>query len=182
MKKFIFSSFAIMAMLFVAGSATAQKIGYISSEDLLPYMPEAKKADSALKEYESYLSLQGDEYAKEYYRLDSIFGADSAKWTPNIKQVKKEGLVKAFQTVQTWNQQAQQMYQQKQQEVIQPLQKKAFEAIQLVAKEAGYTYVLDKTAMIVAPPADDLAPLVRKKLGIKDPAPRPSPAAMPGKN
>jgi outer membrane protein len=178
MKKFILSFFAVAGLLMTSTVVSAQKIGYISSDDILPYMPEARKADSALKEYEGALSIQGDEYAKEYYRLDSIYAADSAKWSQAVKQVKKENLIKAFQQVQAWNQEAQQRYQAKQQELIQPLQKKAYDAIQAVAKEAGYAYVFDKTAMIVAPPSDDMAPLVRKKLGIKEPAPA-KPAAAP---
>lgn len=171
MKKTLLSLFVTVALVMCASLASAQKIGYISSDDILQYMPEAKKADSALKEFEAALSFQGDDYAKEYYRLDSIFAKDSGTWTPAVKEVKKSKLVEAFQKVQSWNQEAQQLYQRKQQEVIQPLQKKAFDAVQIVAKEAGYTYVLDKSVMIVAPPADDLAPLVRKKLGIKEPAP-----------
>lgn len=178
MKKFILSLFAVAGLLMTSTVVSAQKIGYISSDDILPYMPEARKADSSLKEYEAALASQGDEYAKEYYRQDSIYAADSAKWSPAVKQVKKENLVKAFQQVQAWNQEAQQRYQAKQQELIQPLQKKAYDAIQAVAKETGYTYVFDKSTMIVAPPSDDMAPLVRKKLGIKEPAPA-KPAAAP---
>jgi outer membrane protein len=36
-----------------------------------------------------------------------------------------------------------------------------------VAKENGYNYVLAKEQLLVSPPADDLLPLVKKKLGIK---------------
>ncbi|MBL0145205.1 MAG: OmpH family outer membrane protein [Chitinophagaceae bacterium] len=45
------------------------------------------------------------------------------------------------------------------------------DAIKAVAKEAGYAYVLDVNSLIVAPPADDIIGLVKKKLNIKDPAP-----------
>jgi outer membrane protein len=181
MKKFILFLFVAAGLMMTSTVAMAQKIGYISSEDVIPFMPEAKKADSALKEYEAFLNLQGDEYAKEYYRLDSIFAADSAKWSPAVKQVKKDALIKAFTTVQQWNQTAQQMYQQEQQKQIAPLQKKAYDAIQAVAKEAAYTYVLDKSVIIVAPPGDDLSPLVKKKLGIKETA-APAGGIAPKKN
>ena len=36
-----------------------------------------------------------------------------------------------------------------------------------VAKENGYTYVFPREALLVMPPGDDLASLVRKKLNIK---------------
>ena len=48
-----------------------------------------------------------------------------------------------------------------------PIQKKAIEAIQTVAKENGYAYVISKDQLLVSPPADDILPLVKKKLGLK---------------
>ena len=35
-----------------------------------------------------------------------------------------------------------------------------------VAKENGYSYIIDASALIVSPPGDDILPLVKKKLGI----------------
>ncbi len=42
-------------------------------------------------------------------------------------------------------------------------------AVTAVAKEKGYTYVLDATSqiMVVAPDADDLTAAVKLKLGVK---------------
>jgi outer membrane protein len=52
------------------------------------------------------------------------------------------------------------------------------EAIKNVAKEKGYSYVLDEStnSLLVAPPGDDLLAAVKAKLGIKDPAPAAKPA------
>ncbi len=57
----------------------------------------------------------------------------------------------------------------KQGELLQPVYNKIVTTIQAVAKENGYTYVYTKEALIVAPPGDDLLPLVAKKLNIKLP-------------
>jgi outer membrane protein len=67
----------------------------------------------------------------------------------------------------------QQMLNEKQQVLLKPIHDKALDIINTVAKENGYTYILDASALIVSPPADDILPLVKKKLGIKD-TPRPS--------
>jgi outer membrane protein len=77
--------------------------------------------------------------------------------------------------VQGWNQTMQQLMQQKTQELLAPIRSKAFETIKTVAKESGYAYVLDAQAILVGPPGEDILPLVKKKLGIKD-APAPAPA------
>jgi outer membrane protein len=48
-------------------------------------------------------------------------------------------------------------------------------AVQSVAKENGYSYILDINAVIVGPPGDNIMILVKNKLGIKEtPAPRPN--------
>jgi outer membrane protein len=64
----------------------------------------------------------------------------------------------------------QQQLQQRQQELLGPINKKAYDAVQAIAKENGYGYVFEKEALLVAPPGDDILPLVAKKLNIKLPA------------
>ena len=56
------------------------------------------------------------------------------------------------------------------QEKIAPVRTKALDAIKTVAKEKGYTYVIDEasSSLLVMPPGDDLLPAVKTKLGIKD--------------
>jgi outer membrane protein len=93
-----------------------------------------------------------------------------------MKEIKKNELISLYQRVQNWNQQAQEMYQQEAQKKIAPIKTKALETIRAVAKESGYAYILDNNAVIVGPPGDDILPLVKKKLGIKD-----APAAAPKK-
>jgi outer membrane protein len=105
---------------------------------------------------------------REYMEKDSLLQSkDTLKYTKAQLELKKREISDMVIKLQGWNQQAQQLYQQKQQELIQPIQKKAVEAVQAVAKENGYAYVLTKEALLSSPPADDLLPLVKKKLGIK---------------
>ncbi len=54
--------------------------------------------------------------------------------------------------------------------------RKLQDAIEAVAKEHGYTYIMPKEALIVMPPADDIGPLVIKKLGLKQPSTTTTPA------
>jgi outer membrane protein len=59
--------------------------------------------------------------------------------------------------------------QNKQGQLYQPIYRKISDAINAVAKEKGYTYIFTAEALIVAPPTDDILPLVAAKLGIKLP-------------
>ena len=87
--------------------------------------------------------------------------------TSSVKEVKRKALQQQLQDLQGEDQRIQQELQKKQEELSTPIQKKAIDAVQAVAKESGYTYVLPKEAVIVGPPADDILPLVKKKLGLK---------------
>lgn len=159
-------------LAFSTFAASAQnKIGYISTEDLISDMPEAEKADAELKEYQTALAQQGQDMMKELNAKDSIFVKDSVKLSPTMKEIKRNELIALYQKVQNWNQQAQDLYQQEAQKKIAPLRVKALDAIKAVAKENNYTYIFDMNSIIVAPPGDDVLHLVKKKLGIKETAP-----------
>jgi len=167
---------ATVMTLTIFGASAQQKIGYISTDELISVMPEAEKADSELKEYQTSLAQQGQDMMTELNNKDSLFVKDSAKLSPSMKEIKKNELISLYQRVQNWNQQAQEMYQQEAQKKIAPIKTKALETIRAVAKESGYAYILDNNAVIVGPSGDDILPLVKKKLGIKE-----APAAAPKK-
>ena len=60
-----------------------------------------------------------------------------------------------------------------------PVAQKANALITDVAKTAGYTYVFRKEALLVYPEADDLFPLVKKKLGPTAVTPPAKPGTVP---
>jgi outer membrane protein len=92
------------------------------------------------------------------------------------KDLKRNDMIALYQKVQGWQQTSQQKIGEKQQELLGPIQRKAIENIRAVAKENGYNYIFEAGTLLVSPPADDILPLVKKKLGIKD-APPAKPAA-----
>ena len=86
-----------------------------------------------------------------------------------MKKQHRQDLESIAYQVQNWQAISQNMMQGKQEELLAPVYRKVIETINTVAKENGYTYVYNKEALVVAPPADDLLPLVAKKLNIKLP-------------
>lgn len=174
MKKLIVAGVMAFGIL----SASAQtKIGYIDTDMLIGEMPEAAKVDAELKAYQEALGMQGQDLGKEADAKAAQFLKDSATLTASMKEIKRNEIIELYQKVQNWNQIAQEKYNQKAQEKIGPVRNKAFEAIKAVAKERNYTYVLDAATnvLLVSPPGDDLLPLVKAKLGIKDVTPVPVP-------
>lgn len=171
MKKILTIVAVVMGLMMAGNSAYAQaggKIGYISLQELIPSMPEYKKADTALNDYQNALGQNFEDMKREYYEKDSsLQSKDTLKLTKAQLEIKRREVSELLVKLQGWQQQAQQLYQQKQQELIAPIQKKAIEAVNAVAKEHGYSYVLSKEALLVSPPAEDMLPLVKAKLGIK---------------
>lgn len=178
-KSIIIAALTLTTGIFASAQKTENKIGYISTDELIASMPEAEKADADLKEYQASLAQQGQDMMKELNDKDSLFVRDSAKLSPSMKEIKKNELISLYQRVQNWNQQAQEMYQTEAQKKLAPIKSKAMEAIKAVAKENGYAYVIDITSLIVAPPGDDLLPKVKQKLGIKEAEAAPVPKKKP---
>jgi len=162
----------------LTGTAFSQtKIGYISTEELIGSMPEAEKANTELQEYQAALQQQQASYYKELNELDSLFARDSAKMSKATKELKRNDMIALYQKLQGWQQTSQQMIQEKQGALLGPIQKKAIENIKAVAKENGYTHIFEAGTLLVSPPSDDILPLVKKKMGIKDPVPAAKPGA-----
>jgi len=148
------------------------KIGYISLQELISAMPEYKKAQTDMQEYQKALVQQGTDYQQAFLeKQKAATSADTIKWTPAMKEIKKKELNELYiKWTNFVNQEAQQMMNQHEQELLAPIQEKAVTTSQAVAKENGYAYILPKEQLISFPAADDILPLVYKKLGITPPA------------
>lgn len=170
LKKAMVAMAAVMGLV-AAGTTKTQaqtKIGYINIGDIITAMPEYKKADSSLADYQNALAQNYDDMKRELNEQDSLLSSkDTAKYTKAQLDIKRKNLTDLYLKVQGYQQTAQQLLQQKQQELITPIQHKAMDTIQTVARENGYTWVISKDALFVSPTGDDLLPLVKKKLGLK---------------
>jgi outer membrane protein len=163
----------VVALLVVAGfSASAQKTGYINLDQVVALMPEVRKIDSSLQRFQAdSLNPQFAYMVSEYNRKDSIAnGKDSLKTPATVRAQMRQELEGLAYQIQNWQGIVQQEMQAKQNELLQPIYMKAVNALNAVAKESGYGYVYNQEALLVAPPADNLLPLVAKKLNLKLPA------------
>ncbi|HET9055265.1 MAG TPA: OmpH family outer membrane protein [Chitinophagaceae bacterium] len=157
----------VALVVFTSSTLNAQtKFGYVSVDEILSIMPEIKKVQNDLASFDSSLQINYAETIKEYLSKDSAFRKDSAKFSPAVRQAKQADLDKLSNDLQNFQQNYQNLVTEKRNQLMQPVIEKAVNAIREVAKANGYAYVLSKEALISYPEADDLAPLVKKKLGI----------------
>jgi outer membrane protein len=149
----------------------AQKTGYISVEQAVSIMPEIGRIDTSLQRFQTdSLNTEFASLIQEYNYKDSLLTkTDTTKIPAAVKRQHRQDLESIAYQVQNWQQISQNVMQSKQQELLEPVYRRLMATIQTVAKENGYTYVYNKEALLVAPPGDDLLPLVARKLNIKLP-------------
>ena len=162
---------AVAAFILLTGSfAKAQtKIGYINFQGLITQMPEAKTIKSQLDLYSKQFTDQLAVMNNELQSKGKDYQAQNATMTDAIRTAKQTELQDLQKRMQDYNNTAQQKYEEKTNELSKPLIDKARTAITAVAKEKGYTYVLDssQTTLIVSPESDDMMVAVKAKLGLQ---------------
>jgi len=169
MKK-VFLILIITGLVATGYSQQKVKFGHLNSNDLLDAMPDKAQAQKTLQDYskqlEDQLVAMQDELEKKY----NEYLEKKDTFTDLIKKSKEEELTSLQQRIQTFQASAQQDLQKKEQELLKPIIDKAKKAIEDVSKENGYTYIFDTgtgTLLYYPKDADDILPLVKKKLGIK---------------
>jgi outer membrane protein len=170
MKKLLKVVLVAGCMLLIGGFAKAQtKIGYINFNQLIDQMPQMKTVQASAQAYQKQFVdvLQGMQ--TELTTKGQAYDAGRATMTDAIRAQKETELQDLNKRMQDYNTTAQQKVQEKYNELAKPVVDQAKAAINAVAKEKGYTYVLDTTQgePIVAPPTDDLMASVKLKLGLK---------------
>lgn len=160
-----------------------QKIGYINSEELILSMPEAKKADADISAYAKTFQEQLTTMQKELETKYKAYEAGAKTMSEAMLDVKQKELQDLQGRIQSTQQSAEEKVAAKRQELLKPITEKADKAIQDVAKEKGYTYILDAStgALVFATPTDNILKDVKNKLGIKDVAPASNPGGTRSK-
>ncbi|MBK7690973.1 MAG: OmpH family outer membrane protein [Bacteroidetes bacterium] len=160
-----------------------QKIGYINSEELILSMPEAKKADADISAYAKTFQDQLTTMQKELETKYKAYEAGAKTMSEAMLDVKQKELQDLQGRIQSTQQSAEEKVAAKRQELLKPITEKADKAIQDVAKEKGYTYILDAStgALVFATPTDNILKDVKSKLGIKDVAPASNPGGTRSK-
>ena len=158
-------------ILVMAGTAAAQKTGYIRVDDVVRLMPETAKLQASIEAFQKdSLQPRFNYTLAEFQRKDSLVnGKDSLKTPAAARAKMREEMQQDMYELQNWQQLSSQLIQNKQEQLLEPIYAKAITAIQQVAKENNYSYVYTKDALLVAPESDDLLPLVAKKLNLTIP-------------
>tara|TARA_R110001592_G_scaffold72390_2_gene221095 strand:+ start:65347 stop:65856 length:510 start_codon:yes stop_codon:yes gene_type:complete len=165
----------LLALALFVGTASIavaqQKIGHINADELLQLMPETKKAQTELETYGRQLEKDLTDMETELQNKIDSFRANEKMMTTLARETKTKELQELQMRIQEYSQRAQQDLQQKQVELLTPVIERATTAVQEVAKENGFSYILDsspsKAVVVFAENGEDIMPMVKAKLAIQ---------------
>src|ERR1700761_7850715 len=108
MKKIVTVLVVVMGLVMAGNSVKAQaiKIAYVSLQELIPTMPEYKKADTAMNDFQTALGQNYDDMRREFNEQDSLLNSkDTIKYTKAQLELKKKNLGDLYGKLQQWPQQ-----------------------------------------------------------------------------
>jgi len=173
MKKLILT-LCVIAALGWSTTSMAQlkvvKIGYINSLELMSFMPEVKDADASLEklasDYDAQLQKMGNEYNAK------IMSYQEKKQKNQITEIEEEVVIKEISSLEEriagFQETAQKRVSEKKEELYKPIMKKAEDAINAVAKQKGYTLIMDLSygEILYHEETDEIIQDVCKHLGV----------------
>lgn len=178
MKKLILSIFAF-TFSFSLLAQSGLKIGHVNSQELLQAMPESDSAQMKLERTAKELQGQLESMQVELNNKYQDYVSKKDTYSELIRQTKETELQEMQQRIQQFQQTAEQDMQKQRTDIFKPVLDKANKAISDVAKENGFTYILDLSVGTVIYHADnsfDILPLVKQKLGLDKAIAVPVPA------
>ncbi|MCD8540838.1 MAG: OmpH family outer membrane protein [Leadbetterella sp.] len=173
--KLVVTALALLGSLSM-NAQTSVKIGWTNVDFILQSLPDFKDLQTKLgTETAQYEKLYNEKLA-EGQKLQEDYQKNAATMSEVIRKDKEKVLQNKYQELNELQQNAETAIQAKRQELLMPVMDKIQKAIDDVAKENGYTYVLNSDAglgttmvLLVAPENDNITNLVLKKLGVTPP-------------
>ena len=163
-RKGILVALVLVATIF---SLTAQKYGHLNSTLLMADLPAVKTADSDLQTYQTQLSKKGEDMVKKFQANYEAYQVKVNSGTLSQVQAQEiEGTLAEEQTtIQSFQQEAQDMVLKKRQELYDPIFAGVRSIIEQYGKDNGYTMIFDAgMGAILFEDSEDLTEMIKAKL------------------
>ncbi len=147
------------------------KIGYTNADYVLSLMPESKEVQSQIQAYEKQFSNTIQQKVQTFQQKVAEYQQNAPTMTDQVRTDKEMELQAEQQSLQKFQQDAEQSIMRKQQELYEPLYEKIQNAIDKVAEENGFTHIVRAEAMLYIADEDNgnISDMVLRKLGVEPP-------------
>jgi len=167
-QKTIFSIIIFNLILFTAFGQQKLKVGYADVEYILSKMPETTKAQVVLDEIATRVSKTRDSMILDYSVKLEAYKKTVATLEEAIKKEKETDLLKLQQSIQGFDKNTQIGINSRKNELLTPIYNRIGELVSVVAKENGYTHILNaqingNSVLIYAEESTDISDLVIAK-------------------
>ena len=153
--------------VFSTNEAQAQnKLGYMSSLELLSIMPQVKKAEAQLATYAKQFDTQYTSMVTEYQTKIETFQNNQNDYTPEIAEVKAKEVYDLEKRIGDFELSSQQNLAKKKNDLYAPILEEADRVVREVAEENGFSYIFDSANLLYAPEGENIMDLVKAKMGI----------------
>lgn len=168
MSKFMKTGVLFIFALFCTVALQAQKFGYINSQALMAELPKVKQADSEMEAYQKQLQKKGQDMVAAFQTKVQDLQKRVGEGTVPPKQQEEEEkkLEEERQKILAFEEEMVQQLQAKRDTLLKPILDEFNAAVKAVATENGYTYIFDQGILLYFDAALDVAPLVKKKMGL----------------
>jgi len=161
-------------MAFGAFSMQAQqkktKVAVINTQSLLQLMPEYDSASVAMQKKYAQVEQKMQMMGQELQDKQQAYTRDKDSLTQTFRSLREQEIRDLNARYQAFQQSAQQELQDFQSQLIAKILEKIKAAVKEVAKENGFTHVIDNSqeVMLYFDESFDITNLVKKKLNLKD--------------
>ncbi len=178
MKKLVLFFVLALGTFATQAQTASSKIGYADVDYIFSQMPEAKQIETELKSTETQLRNQIDTRVEEFQKKLADYQANLNSMLDAVRQNTERELTMLQENLQKLQQDAQTTIDNKRSQLMEPVYRKVGKAIEDVAKENGYTFILNQQiggldVILYGDENNDVSDLVLKKLGVT-----PKPAAQ----
>ena len=165
----------VLATGFIATQAqtptASSKIGFADVDYIFGQMPEAKQIETELQTTQTQLKKQIDGKVQEFQQKLADYQANLNTMLDAVRQNTERELTQLQENLQKLQQDAQVTIENKRNQLMQPVYAKVGKAIEDVAKENGYTFILNQQiggldVILYGDEKNDVSDLVLKKLGV----------------
>ncbi len=170
MKKLLICACLLTALTFMSTTVSAQKFGYLNSQEILSQMNEVEQAKANLEVLSQQLRKKGEAMVAD---LQAKYGAVQQKvaageLAPKAQEEEVAKLKSQEQEIAKFEQDMVQQLQKKEADLLQPIYDKVNTAIKEVAQEQGYLFIFDQSTQVLlyADETTNVSTAVKAKLGI----------------
>ena len=160
---------ALITLISLTSFAQTTKVGTIDTEYALSQMPELAPAEDSLRAYQERLGKQLADKTANYDKIFKEAQANFESMTDAEKKAKQEELAGLENDLANFRRNGSQLIELKQNALLRPLYVKISENVATVAKQLGYTQILNignNNNLAYIDPAYDITSIVLVNMGI----------------